>query len=381
MVDETPAHPRWRALAGIALALVLVGLLVGRATGVVGGGGQILADGAPSTPESSSPTVSGDDSSTSATATATPGRSTDQPTGATKPTEPGKPAASKERARPAAVATDMPDGADLAASVRDLLGERPEPKPDSAPAEFRISSFNVLGASHTTARGNKPRYASGVSRMSGTVRLLESLDVDVVGLQEFELVQFHALKRMTGDRYALYPGPALGRGPIRNSVAWRQDTWELVDARTIPIPYFRGNRVAMPYVLLRHRESGQPVWFINIHNPASNKKRGDNERWRDLGTRLETTLANRLHRRTSLPVVLMGDFNERQEAFCRVTGAGLVAANGGTTSPCRPPANTGIDWIFGTRDISFSDYVRLENPLVDRLTDHPVLVTTARVGG
>ena len=379
MVDESPAHSRWRALAGIALALVLVGLLVGRATGVVGGGGQILTDGAPSTAESSSPSASTDDSSTSPTAAATPARSTEQPTGVTK-TKPGKPPAPKVRARPAAVATDMPDGADLAASVRDLLGERPEPEPDSEPAEFRISSFNVLGASHTTARGNKPRYASGVSRISGTVRLLESLGVDVVGLQEFELVQFHALKRMTGDRYAVYPGPALGRGPIRNSIAWRQDTWELVDTRTIPIPYFRGNRVAMPYVLLRHRESGQPVWFINIHNPASNKKRGDNERWRDLGTRMEITLASRLNRRTSLPVVLMGDFNERQEAFCRVTGAGLVAANGGTASPCRPPANTGIDWIFGTSDITFSDYVRLETPLVNRLTDHSVLVTTARVG-
>lgn len=376
-MDRVPVRSRWRALAGVLVALVLVGLLVGRATGVMGGGGQILADDAdPGTaasstdPPAASPTPSATTGSATTPASPLPRRS---------PDDAERASSTNDRERPVGVATDMPDGAELAASVRDLLGVQPRPEPDAEPLQFRVSSFNVLGASHTTARGNKPRYASGVDRMSGTVRLLESLDVDVVGLQELELVQLRALKRMTGDRYAVYPGPTLGRGSMRNSVAWRQDTWELVDARAVPIPYFRGKRVAMPYVLLRHRESGQPVWFVNIHNPATNKKRGDNERWRDLGTRLEITLANRLNRRTSLPVVLMGDFNERQEAFCKVTGGGLVAANGGTARPCRPPADIGIDWIFGTRDIEFSDYQRLESPLVDRLTDHPVLVSTARV--
>lgn len=366
-MDETPAPPRWRAVVGLLLGLALVALLVGRATGVVGSGQILSQDDAPDASET--PAVTSPSVTTGAT----------EPTGTSTRTT-GDPVAKKSREgrdRPEAVATDMPGGAELASRVQDLLGEEPEPEP----AEFRMGSFNVLGASHTTSRGNKPQYASGVSRMQGAVRLLADTGVDVVGFQEFEMVQYHALKRMTGDRYAVYPGPALGRGPIRNSVAWRQDTWDLVDARTIPIPYFRGKRVPMPYVLLKHQASGQPVYFINIHNPTSNKKRGNNERWRDLATRLETTLARRLNR-ADVPVILMGDFNERSEAFCRVTGAGLVAANGGRPGPpCVPPASAGIDWIFGTRDISFSDYARYDSGLVNRVTDHPMLVVTARVGG
>jgi endonuclease/exonuclease/phosphatase family metal-dependent hydrolase len=368
---------RWRTGIGVVLGLVLATLLVGRATGVVGGGGQILADaGSEGTPAAtpSSPATVGQTRATSA-----PRLSPARPDEADRPARP-----SWKKQRPSApdgLATQMPDGEDLAAAVQDLLGTRPDREPDAVPLEFRVSSFNVLGASHTTARGNKARYASGTARMPGSVRLLQDVGADVVGFQEYELVQHQAFTRLTGGRYDVYPGASLGRGPLRNSVAWRQDTWELVDARTIPIPYFRGNRVPMPYVLLRHRESAQPVYFINIHNPASNKKRGDNERWRDLATKMEITLADRLARQVGVPVVLMGDFNERQEAFCRVTGAGLVAANGGAASPCRPPANAGIDWIFGTRDITFSDYQRLDSPLVNRLTDHPVLTATARVGG
>ena len=359
MAHEDADQPRWRGAAGLLVAAALVGLLVGRATGVLGGESDIFATDS---------SVAGSDPTAAASPSAPGSVTTAGPTGR----------GGKKRDVPQALATDVPGGDELAQRVEDLLGEQESVEPTT----FRVSSFNVLGASHTSAGGNKPQYASGSDRMRGTVSLLSTLDLDVVGLQEFELVQYHALKRLTGDRYGVYPGPALGRGPIRNSVIWRQDTWELVDARTIPIPYFRGNRVPMPYVLLKHRESGQGVYFINIHNPTSNARRGNNERWRDLGTTMETTLANRLNRDAGVPVVLMGDFNEREEAFCRVTGAGLVAANGGNPGrPCSPPAGAGIDWIFGTRDITFSDYLRLDSPLVDRVTDHPVIAATARVGG
>jgi hypothetical protein len=77
----------------------------------------------------------------------------------------------------------------------------------------------------------------------------------------------------------------------------------------------------------------------------------------------------------------MGDFNEREEAFCAVTRrAPAVAANGGSAGPpCRPPANIGIDWIFGTQDIAFSDYRRLRGGLIGRATDHPVILADAEV--
>jgi endonuclease/exonuclease/phosphatase family metal-dependent hydrolase len=246
---------------------------------------------------------------------------------------------------------------------------------------FRVASFNVLGDSHTSAGGDKPRYASGATRIGWALQALNASTVDVVGFQEYESVQHNAFARQTGDAWGVYPGTSLGSNPVRNSIAWRRDTWTAVETHTISIPYFRGNRVPMPYVLLENNDTGQRVWLINVHNPTSNNKRGNNERWRDLGTSLEINLMNDL-KADGTPVILMGDFNERTEAFCRVTsGAGAVAANGGTTSPCRPPEGHGIDWIFGTPSIDFSSYVRLRTPLIARTTDHPMVSTTATIGG
>jgi hypothetical protein len=249
-------------------------------------------------------------------------------------------------------------------------------------AQFQVASLNVLGASHTARHGNKHHFASGATRMRYSVQLLRSHGVDVVGLQEFEVTQFAAFKRATGSAFATFPGPTMGHNPVRNSIAWRTDTWSLVAAHTESIPYFHGHRVPMPYVLLQHRTTGRKVWFMNVHNPASTKSHGNNQRWRNVATGIEIATVHRLQA-TGIPVVFTGDFNERAESFCRITAATeLHAANGGSTSgPCHPPANNGIDWIFGSPSVSFSGYVRQGQGLVNRATDHPLIVATAQVGG
>ena len=54
-------------------------------------------------------------------------------------------------------------------------------------------------------------------------------------------------------------------------------------------------------------------------------------------------------------------------------GDDIQAANPGEdTGPCSPPALMGIDWIFGTSDLVFSDYRRVST----RSSDHPMLVTS-----
>jgi endonuclease/exonuclease/phosphatase family metal-dependent hydrolase len=259
----------------------------------------------------------------------------------------------------------------LASTVEKVVGEAATPA-----TTFRLASFNVLGSSHTAKGGNKPRYASGVSRMRGATQLIGAAGADVVGFQEFEQPQFATFMNLTHGAWQTYPGMSMGRGPVRNSVAWRSDKFELVDRGTIPVPYFHGQRVPSPWVLLKHRATGRTIAFINIHNPVSNARRGNNERWRDVATSMEVALVRRL--RPVAPVVLMGDFNERAEAFCRVTsGAGMHAANGGVPgSGCRPPAGAGIDWIFGTQDVGFSEYLRNQNSLVRRTTDHPLVTVT-----
>jgi endonuclease/exonuclease/phosphatase family metal-dependent hydrolase len=216
--------------------------------------------------------------------------------------------------------------------------------------------------------------------MHRSVQLLRNHGVDVVGLQEFEITQFAAFMRDTGGAFATFPGPRMGHNPVRNSIAWRTDAWSLVAAHTQSIPYFHGHRVPMPYVLLENRATGRKVWFMNVHNPASTKSHGNNQRWRNVATGIEIATVHRLQA-TGLPVVFTGDFNERSEAFCRITAAtALHAANGGSTSgPCHLPPNHGIDWIFGSPGVSFAGYVRQGR--VHGATDHPLIVATATVGG
>ena len=254
------------------------------------------------------------------------------------------------------------------------------------PASFRIASFNVLGASHTGPGGNKPGYAGGTSRMGWALQLIRGNNISVVGLQEYEKTQHGTFTRLVGGGWGVYPGLQVGNKGVRNSIAWNTAVFELVEAHTIPIPYFHGNLVPMPYILLKHRETGRLSWFINIHNPAS--VRGPAQHWRDVATAKEIALMNDLQAPQSpnelgIPTFLMGDFNEKAEAFCRVTaGADAQAANGGTASPCRLPANHGIDWIFGsTPGVAFSGYVRMDGGLVNRISDHPMIFSDVTLSG
>lgn len=305
------------------------------------------------------------------------------PSTTASPSPPSPPASVLEAARLTAVPTSSPQQQEQQVGES---GSRLRGKADKVleqqPTTFRVSSFNVLGASHTNSGGNKSGWASAPTRMGYAVEALNSHDVDVVGLQEYESSQHHMFMARTGGRWGVYPGAAGGRGAVRQSIAWRLDTWELVSGATVPIPYFHGNRVPMPYVLLRNLVSGREVYFINVHNPASTRRWGDNERWRDAATAIELDLANRLQDEGH-PVVLTGDFNEREEVFCRLTAGGtLRAANGGSVGgACAPPSQVGIDWIFGSASMAFSGYVRERSPLVMRATDHPIVVATATIPG
>lgn len=280
--------------------------------------------------------------------------------------------------------SDLPTPTELPAAEfvdRELLSEvrKDREEADTLPTlTFRMASFNVLGHSHTTPGGNKPSFADGRTRINWTVDLLRGQGIDVAGLQEYEPIQHHAFVAKVGGSYAVYPGLQIGNNAVRNSVVWNTAEWEAVETRTIDIPYFRGNLVPMPYVLLKHKETGRQAWFINIHNPVSSKKRGNNDHWRTVATQKQVALMAQL-RSEDTPVFLMGDFNERGEAFCKVTAGGqAVAANGGSGGPpCSVPGGAGIDWIFSTPDVAFSGYQRFQSDVVRRISDHPMILASA----
>ncbi|MGH3360831.1 MAG: endonuclease/exonuclease/phosphatase family protein [Nocardioides sp.] len=255
--------------------------------------------------------------------------------------------------------------------------ERLSQKSGQAPSpttSFRVASINTLGDSHTRPGGNKPGYASGAARTRTLAGILRDQNVDVAGLQEFEDPQKAAFNRVAPE-WTRFTGTERGR----DSIVWRSAVWEQVAGGTRSIPYFR-NPAPLPWVTLRHRTTQREVSFISLHNPTSNPRRGNNQGERTEATRREIALVRDLAAGGD-PVLLLGDFNEKAEAFCMVTGGGDIgAANGGSTGGgCSPPPNMGIDWIFGTVDIAFSEYLRLRNARTSSMTDHPVILARATI--
>lgn len=240
---------------------------------------------------------------------------------------------------------------------------------------FRAASFNVLGADHTAPGGNRKGWESGVVRTDRVVTLLQQQELDVVGFQEFQPPQAARFQELMGTSWQTYPGLDAAAGPSVNSIGWRTDVWTLLEARTLPIPYFDGVPSRMPYVLLQNIETGRRVWFFNTHNPAD--VRGPAQQWRDAGFAMEAALANQL--RTDYPdapFISFGDKNERDRYYCTVaTGAGLWSASGGyvdDNGTCVPPGGGAIDWIMGTKDAYFNTYTRLSNDYVSQTSDHPL---------
>jgi endonuclease/exonuclease/phosphatase family metal-dependent hydrolase len=249
------------------------------------------------------------------------------------------------------------------------------------PTVFRVSTFNLLGASHTTP-GGRHGYASGARRMVNAVDLLHQFDVDVVGFQEMEPVQYSTFMSLTGHGWGAYPGPTLDPGSIRQSVAWRLDHWSLVKADSIAIPYFHGQQIRMPVVLLRNLASGEDVWFANFHNPATTPEHGNNQVWRTVAEGREIGLVRQLEATSDDPVVITGDMNERAEYFSRLAGGtDMCPANAFVSAPgvCSMPGHMDVDWIFGSPELTFSDYVSDQDAFVRRTTDHPIVVATGRM--
>jgi hypothetical protein len=242
---------------------------------------------------------------------------------------------------------------------------------------FRVGTFNVLGSSHTAPGGNRKGWASGYTRMGWAWSLIAQANLSVVGFQELEEVQYGRMRALSG--WDAYPGPTLDRGSIRYSIGWDPDVWELVEANSIGIPYFGGQIIRRPVIKLKNLASEREVWFFNTQNPATTPTHGNNARWRAAAIGIEVDLANELSA-DGTPVVFLGDYNDRAEAFCPLVGqTDLEAANGGSYSGgCDTPARMDVDWIFGS-GIEWSDFVSASQGITGRVTDHPFVYAEAYV--
>lgn len=245
--------------------------------------------------------------------------------------------------------------------------------------DFRVGSYNLLGASHTAPGGNKKGWAGAITRMDWAMQEIRGAGLTVVGFQEFQFPQQGRFRQLTGGGWGLYPGTSMRQADGDNSIGWNSAVWELVEAHTEPIPYFGGGAVNMPYIKLKDKASGQEVWFANFHNPATTSSHGNNAHWRSVATGKEIALANRLGA-DGTPVVFTGDMNEKEEFFCPVVAqTELISASGGSTGdgPCAPAGPVQIDWILGS-GMTFSNYGIVNG--ARRASDHRLIVATANAG-
>lgn len=257
---------------------------------------------------------------------------------------------------------------------------------------FRIATFNILGAGHTDKKkADRPNFAKSDVRMGYTVRLLRKQSLGIVGFQELQAPQLQEFRRLTGEEYGVFPGDTFGplSAPMHNSIAWRRSEWTLLEADTLAIPYgFKRvngkkvvSRIQMPVLLLQSNATGQQVWVSNFHNAA---KVVGPQSHRDEARALQIALVKRLRAESpTVPVFVLGDLNETDKVFCQFQRkAPLQAAGpGGTTASgsCVPPRPIGVDWIFGTTDVTFSDHARLRTRLVRKASDHPLVVSNVYV--
>jgi hypothetical protein len=214
------------------------------------------------------------------------------------------------------------------------------------------------------------------------VRLLNQHHVDIAGFQELQASQFTRFQAITKGSWGFYPGLRGKKIDSENSIGWRTGKFRLVQGTTVNIPYFDGRPRAMPLVLLRDRRTGMLVYVANYHNPGDTRKHPNQGRWRRAATRIEIALQNQITRH-GIPRIMTGDMNERAAFFCRVTArAALKAARPGTVwrnGVCRANKPRSVDWILGAQRVDFSNYKEDRGPLVDRTTDHPVIVSDVTV--
>ena len=246
-------------------------------------------------------------------------------------------------------------------------------------ATFTVSSFNVLGASHTPAGSSR---ASGTTRIVWAKQLLDQHHVQVAGFQEMQAVQYTKFAQIAGSSWALYPGLTMLKRDSENSIGWRTDTFDLVWASTVKIPYFNGSLRSMPVVLLREKSTGMLAYFVNVHNPADTATYRNQAVYRAEATRMEIALQNQLAP-TGIPRFLTGDMNERASYFCRVTAeAPLKAARPTSTwinGVCSAGSPRAVDWILSSTEIPWSSYIEDRSALVAKTTDHPMIIGDATI--
>lgn len=291
-------------------------------------------------------------------------------------------------------ATDGPDpqptiDPTLAAQVKKLQQKRADKllslssraqavsKQLSSVSEFKMVDFNALAASMNSPGRPNHNWPTAVPRTDGLWQLLQTHQADVATFQEFQAPQRARLLQLMGGQYGIYPATEDRLMP--RAIIWRTDRFELVSGETLSNPWFFGGPRHTPRVLLRDKVSGVEFYVATYHNPPDTM--GNQSRWRhgDMYSQINST--NQLITSQKKPIIVTGDMNDKQLAFCAWTGNSSMhaAAGGSNDGTCRPPPPRAVDWVFGSPEVTFSNYQLDPTSRARRISDHEMVVVDVRI--
>lgn len=236
------------------------------------------------------------------------------------------------------------------------------------PISIRIGTFNILGSQHTGPGGDKgPGWPGAAARMPGTLERIRAHGVSVFGVQEAQPDQIAALLNGTG--FTAFPGNDTDWLDRVNSIFFDPARYDFVSGQTFEMSNGVGYR-EQPIVRLREKTTGREFYVINAHPPAGGSAALTAKRAASQARLL--AVINQL-KSDGLPILVTGDMNDREAFAARVVGpGGLISAR--TSGPIP------VDWIVGTPDVSFSDYLRDTTSIARRLSDHFFISATATIG-
>lgn len=250
------------------------------------------------------------------------------------------------------------------------LAGRAERAAQPTVSDFGVAMLNILGSQHTS--GGKGGYAPGTQRAYAATQMLLNRGASIVGFSEIQNDQLGVF-RNNAPGYGVYPGTELGNAGVPQTVAWDTAVWELVESQVIYVP-FSGQTRPQPVIRLANVASGVKIWVMNVHNSPQGM-----EAERDRAEAVEIAKINELAA-TGDPIVVMGDFNEKQEILCRITASTPLESTIGGGSCYPPPQPMRVDWIFASPAFTFGSYEVTRAAPVPYITDHYALFSRLSLG-
>lgn len=221
---------------------------------------------------------------------------------------------------------DFPEDAPLASSNETNAASSGKTGED---LDLRVATFN--------AGGNPKPNEDMIKKM---VETLEKNQPNIIGFQEFnDGWSAAALDPSRVEvRYAMYPEA----GSV-NPIVYNKDDFDLVKGGMMPnLKYFNGAKLEAPYVLLRHKESGQEMYVLNTHDPA----KPENADLRLQNARQHVKFIKSLDK--GIPIIFPGDFN-----------SGYSLRSEGNTTAGNNPEN--LTYCILTKDADMNDAFDLAN--------------------